>query len=230
MTDVEYDVQFYVNQMRDIQTKIIELETQIHLVKLMDDFVKNPANKYSPMPGLMSPEGDKTTSISLYNQSLIERARVIQSSNENNPLVTTLTIQADKLRESVFLSIENMQTATKHALSDIQAKEKQIFDLMRRIPDQERDYIDLKREQEIIQGIYLILLQKKEETALEEGLNQDRIKIVDSAFVKKKAVAPRKIFAAIGILIFTMVVPVVWLFVKEQFLEIVAEYRRRRRE
>ncbi|MDR2533964.1 MAG: tyrosine protein kinase [Tannerellaceae bacterium] len=230
MTDVEYDVQFYVNQMRDIQTKIIELETQIHLVMLMDEFVKNPANKYSPMPGLMSPEGDKSTSISLYNQALIERARVIQSSSENNPLVGSLTIQADKLRESVFLSIENMQIATRHALADIKEKEAQIFSLMRRIPDQERDYIDLKREQEIIQGIYLILLQKKEETALEEGLNQDRIKIVDSAFVKKKAVAPRKLFAAIGIIIFTMVVPVVWLFVREQTAEVAAEYRRRRRK
>ncbi|MDR2496219.1 MAG: tyrosine protein kinase [Tannerellaceae bacterium] len=229
MTDVEYDVQFYVNQMRDIQTKLIELETQIYLIRLMDDFVKNPSNKYTPMPGLMSPEGDKATSIQNYNQVLIERARIIQNSNEQNPLVANLTIQADKLRESVFLSIANMQTASGQALASVKEKEQQIFALMRRIPDQERDYIDLKREQEIIQGIYLILLQKKEETALQEGLNQDKVKIVDPAFVKKKAVAPRKIFAAIGIMMLTLIFPVVWLFIKDQILEIAAEYRRRKR-
>ncbi|MDR2498014.1 MAG: tyrosine protein kinase [Tannerellaceae bacterium] len=229
MTDVEYDVQFYVNQMRDIQTKIIELETQIYLVKLMDEFVKNPANKYTPMPGMMSPDGDKASSIQQYNQALVERARIIQNSNEQNPLVANLTLQADKLRESVFLSIENMQTASAQAIASVKAKERQIFDLMRRIPDKERDYIDLKREQEIVQGIYLILLQKKEETALQEGLNQDKVKIVDPAFVKKKAVAPRKIFAAIFVMLFTLIIPVVWLFCKTQLLEIAAEYRRSRR-
>ncbi|MDR0537733.1 MAG: tyrosine protein kinase [Tannerellaceae bacterium] len=228
LTDVEHDVQFYVAQLAEIQTKIVELETQAHLIRLMSDFVKDPANQYSPMPGLMSQEGDKSSPIQLYNQMLIERARIIQNSNENNPLVPSLTLQSDRLRESVYLSIENLEKATRQSISDMKAKEKILFNTMKSYPGKERSYIELKRRQEIAQGIYLILLQKREETALESGLASERGKIIDAAFVKKKPVAPRKIYAALGIILFTILIPVVWLFIQTQVSSLLGEYRRRK--
>jgi uncharacterized protein involved in exopolysaccharide biosynthesis len=228
-TDIEHDVTFYVEQMRDIQLKLIELESQSHLVQMMDEFVKDPANKYNLVPGLLTQDGEKGSPIMSYNEILVERARVIQNSNINNPIAANLTEQADQLRESVFLSISNAQKAIRQAVDEVRVKEKALFDKMESFPDLERDFMELRRQQEIFQGVYIILLQKREETALNFDLNRERAKVVDTPFVKSQAVAPRKLFAALGMLILTLVVPVVYLFGKEQWQVLHAEYRRTKR-
>jgi uncharacterized protein involved in exopolysaccharide biosynthesis len=230
LTDVEHDVEFYVEQMREIRVKLIELESQSHLVEMMDKFIKDPANKYNLVPILLNQGGEKGSPIMAYNDILLERARVIQNSNKDNPIAGNLTEQADQLRESVFLSISNAQQATQLAIDEIKKRENDLFKMMESYPDKERDFFELKRQQEIFQGVYLILLQKREETALNHDLNKDKAKILDAAFVKEKPVAPRKLYAAIGMMLFTLAVPVIWLFGKEQAKGLIAEYRRAKEE
>jgi hypothetical protein len=226
LTDVEHDVSFYVEQMRDIQVKLIELESQSHLINIMDEFVRDPNNKYNLVPVLLNQEGGESNPLMLYNSTLVERARVIQNSNKDNPLAINLTRQADQLRESVYSSVTNAQQAAREAINDIKAKEKILFDKMESFPDKERDFSELKRQQEILQGLYLIMLQKREETALNLDLNRERAKVLDTAFVKRKPIAPRKIFAAIGMLVFTLLIPIIYLFCKEQSTVLLKEYRR----
>ena len=97
-------------------------------------------------------------------------------------------------------------------------------------PQAERTYVELKRQQEIVQGVYLILLQKREETALVLGQQQDKARILDTAYVKSKPIAPRKLYAAIGMLLLTLVIPVVYLFVKEQTGSLLEEFKRQRQK
>jgi uncharacterized protein involved in exopolysaccharide biosynthesis len=111
------------------------------------------------------------------------------------------------------------------AIDDVKAKEKVLFDKMGGFPDQEREYVELRRQQEILQGVYLILLQKREETALNNGVNKEKARVVDTAFVKKKPVAPRKLFAAIGMMVFTLLAPAGYLFAKRQWLDLITEYK-----
>lgn len=217
LTAVEADVQFYAEQMKELQVKMIELESQANVVSLMDKFVKNPDNKYNLVPMLLSATGEKEGGpIATYNELLLERARVIQNSSVNNPLVHTLSEQADKLRSSVYKTIENAQSGLQMTLSDLKSKEDALFRKMGDYPAQEKDYIEMRRQQEISQGIYLILLQKREELMLAVGQNKSKARILDYAYVKSKPVGPRKLFAAIGMILFTIIIPVFYLFVKEQ--------------
>lgn len=227
MTDLEYDVQFYVDQMKDLQTKIVELEAQGHAIRFMEDFIQNPANKYNLVPVLMSvQEGEKGSSISTYNELLVERQRMLQNSKEDNPLFTVMDKQLDQMRNSVYLTIKNAQGSLNLTLIDLKSKEKEILSKMGDVPTQERQYINYKREQEIAQGVYLILLQKREEAMLKMGKGMDRALIVDAAFAKSKPVAPRKLYAAIAIFLLTLVIPVVYLFCRDRFIELKEEYYR----
>ena len=97
-------------------------------------------------------------------------------------------------------------------------------------PQAERTYVELKRQQEIVQGVYLILLQKREETALVLGQQQEKARLLDSAYVKSRPIAPRKLYAAIGMLLLTLVIPVMYLFIKEQSCSIIQELKRQRQK
>lgn len=225
MTIVEFDVQMYATSMQEIQTKIIELEAQRHLVDLMDEFIHDPQNKYKLVPTLYTPstdgtEGTSGNSLSAYNQILLERERVIKNSNIDNPMVETLSMQADRTRESVFLMINNTKKSLQMTYNDLKAKEKQLLSRMDGIPQQERVYVDLKRQQEIFQGVYLLLLQKREELVMIIGQGKERARIIDAPYVKSKPVAPRKLFAAIGLVVFTLFISMGWLTAKWLFLSI----------
>lgn len=58
---------------------------------------------------------------------------------------------------------------------------------MNNYPVAERQFVELKRRQEIIQGVYLILLQKREETALILGQTRDKARVIDSCLCKEQA-------------------------------------------
>lgn len=231
LMDIEHDVQFYVEQMKELQTRMIELQAQMNVIDMMDAYVKDPANKYNIVPSLLNAQdGEKGAAIATYNEVLLERARVIQNSSMNNPLVGTLTKQADELRNGVYQTINNAREGLRISIADIKVKEQQLYNKMNVYPQAERTYVELKRQQEIVQGVYLILLQKREETALVLGQQQDKARILDTAYVKSKPIAPRKLYATIGMLLLTLVIPVVYLFVKEQTDSLLEEFKRQRQK
>lgn len=225
MTDIEYDVKFYTEQMKELQVKIIELEAQSYVIKFVSDYVRDPQNKYNLIPALLSTGDDKGNPIATYNEALIERERIMQSSKNNSPLINNINKQVDQLRNSVYLSIENAEKSVQLTLADLKSKEKVLLDKMKSVPAVEKEYIDFKRQQEICQAVYLILLQKREEIALSINDQRDRARIIDPAFIKQSPVAPRKLFAFLGIIIFTIVLPVVYLFVRNQYIALKEVYK-----
>lgn len=226
MTNIEYDVQFYTDAVKSIREKTIELESQIHIIKLLDSYVKDPENRYSLIPAMISiGESDKGNAISIYNEALIERDKIKKSSKASSPLVELADNQVDKLRASVVQTINNVYTATLQVLADLKSQEKAIFDKMENVPTFEREYVEYRRQQEILQGIYLILLQKKEEIALSLGNEREKGYILDSAFSKYKSIAPRKLYALLFVLIFTIVVPVIFLFLRDRIKELKVAYK-----
>lgn len=227
ITDVLYDIQYSAEYMKELNIKIIELEAQASVVDLMDEFVRNPENKYKLVPSLLAVGQDSEGSpIVLYNQLLLERERVIKNSSEDNPLVESLTLQVDRLRESVFLMIKNARSSMDQSRSSLADKEQVLLTKMGNVPEYERVYIDLKRQQEILQGMYLILLQKREEVALSVGQNTDKAKVIDAAFVMKKPIGPRKVFAAIGVILLTLVISISYLFLKDTYKSLKEEFKR----
>lgn len=228
ITDVEYDIQYYAEYMRDLKGRMIEAETQANMIAMMDAFVKNPANRYKLVPSLLTSGAAETegSAIFLYNQALLEREKAIHNSNEQNPMVASLTTQVDRLRETVFQSINNAQQSMQLTRRALEKQERELLDRMGSVPVQERIYVDYKRQQEILQGVYLILLQKREEISLALGQKTDRAKIVDTAFVKAKPVAPRKVFALAGFIVLTLVLSIGWIVCRDQYRLLRKEMKR----
>lgn len=230
LTDIQTDVLFYAEQMKEFQLKLVELESQVYAINIMSDFVSDSTNKYNIVPMLLAMETGEKNPIVTYNEILLERNRIIQNSSIENPLVSALSEQADKMRSGVVLTIGNARQSLQYVIDDLKNKEKLLLNKMEDYPFMEREFVDLKRKQEIFQGIYLLLLQKREEAALTVGLEKDKARIVESPFVISKAVAPRKLYAAIGIFLFTLCIPVLYLLGLSLFMGLKNEFRRAKNE
>ena len=174
--------------------------------------------------------GGEGNPLSDYNTILLERSRVIKNSSINNPLVGTLSKQADQLRVSVIKTITNTQEGLQASLKDIRSKVAMIYDKMGSYPVAERQYVELKRDQEITQGVYLLLLQKREETALVLGKMNEKAKVLDDAYVKSRPIGPRKLYAALAMMLLTIIIPVGFLCCKQMYIALKDEFLRQKSE
>jgi uncharacterized protein involved in exopolysaccharide biosynthesis len=226
MTLLESDVLLYGETMKDVRTAIMEVESQTYLINMLDEYVKDPANKYSVVPSLMTTEGEQGGAITVYNAAIVERDRILKNSNEKNPMFKIVDNQVETLRAGVFVMIENARKTSEKTLEGLKSKENELLSKMRTIPAKEREYVNYRRNQEILQGLYLMLLQKREETNLSLENRTERARVIDPAYIKKKPLGPRKLYAAIGMLILTLVIPIGYLLAKDIFVSIKEEYKR----
>ena len=133
--------------------------------------------------------------------------------------------EVELLREGVNAMIKNARVNAEKTLAGLKNKEKQLMAKFKSVPEKEREYVGFVRDQEILQGIYLLMLQKREETTLSLGKQTDRARIIEPAYIKKKPVGPRKLYAGIGILMITFFIPIGFIFAKDLLSSIIDEYK-----
>lgn len=225
LTDLTTDVQFYSEQMKNLETLILDLQSQQYMMDILDDFIKDPDNKYRPVPSVMhGKEGEKTgTAISDYNEALVERSSLMMTSMGDNFAIRQSTQKADQLREAVFLTIDNAKKTLDLSLKDLRDKEQQILSKVKGVPSYERTYTDIRRQQEITQGLYLLMLQKREELALTIGDHKAKAEIVNQPYIKKKPIAPRKLYAVVIIMLLTLIIPIGIFIVQNMYQSIKEE-------
>ena len=90
-------------------------------------------------------------------------------------------------------------------------------------PRQKKAFQEIKKE--LLSAEVLAHYDPNEEVALATESGRDKGFVTEQAYVKAKSIAPRKLYAAIFMCIFTLAVPVIYLFGKEQFLALKKEYK-----
>ena len=220
MTLLEVDVTLYGEMLKELQSSIIDAKGYAYQIDLLDAYVTDPENKDKTIPSILSvSEGEKGV-IGNYNKAITDRERVLKNANEKNLLYVNANVQVEKLREGVLAMIGNARKSTAQTLVDLKNKENQLLSKLKKVPQKEREYLNLSRNREVSQAIYLLMLQKKEDLTFTLGKQADYVRVIEPPYIKKRSIAPRKLYAAIAILALTLVIPVGYLFAKDLFLSI----------
>jgi uncharacterized protein involved in exopolysaccharide biosynthesis len=201
LTEIEADVTYYLKLSAELQAHLLEAETQLSIVDIIVDFVQDEKNKYSLIPFNL-PVSDESVSTVLekYNDALIKRNE-LHKSNSLSAIARSLDEQVELQRKNLLLSLENVKKASQITLSNIKKKEKEFNAKIGNIPAIEKDYVHLRREQEIQQSIYVFLLEMREETGVKSVNLLPKLKIIDSPYIINKPVSPNLLKIAVVTLI-----------------------------
>ena len=167
LTDISQELQLVLTNQTAYQKELADVETQINLLNFLSDYLKEPANEQALIPSNLGiKDGALQKLINDYNMLLLQQMRIARSATELNPTYTQSVEEASTLRLAILSSIDNIRSGLKIQKSDLTKKDREFTSQIYKVPEKERKYVEIKRQQEIKEKLYIYLYQKREENAL----------------------------------------------------------------
>jgi capsular exopolysaccharide synthesis family protein len=214
LTDISSEAKLFLEQMGDYEKTRIETEIQLNLMQYLEEYVKNEKNRNSLIPSIGIEDKGLVAIITKYNEMLTERNRLESTSTASNPALQFINAQLVSLRQNILGNINNIVGSMQVVLKDLKRQDTVTNNRIKNIPRQEREYVEIMRQQTIKATLYSFLLQKREETNLSLAATIDKAKIIDEPMPGIDPVAPKKIIVLFALLCVGMIVPLAFFYVK----------------
>ena len=217
LTDLQADLARTMQMSSQYEQQLVEVESQLNIVRSLREYVNDPANADKSIPvniGIEDPTLNAT--ISEYNRLLLQRQRLAQSVTPDNPVMRKLEDEIAGLRSAINSSINSVLQGLNTRRRDILNQANLYSGKIGSMPTQERQFLDLSREQQIKANLFLMLLQKREENALALAAVANKAKMLDEATPEAK-VSPRTTLVLAAALLLGLLLPGVIIYVVNLF-------------
>ena len=188
--------------------KLAEMNMQIELLRSINDYMNEPTNKYQTLPsnvGLTDPTSSQL--INKYNEIAMERNRLLRSASENSPSVVPLTSQLDELTGSIRRAMGQAQRNAEIQRNNTQQQYNIYSGQISSTPAQERILTQIGRQQEVKSGLYLMLLQKREENSISLAATADKCKLIDEPNYAEK-ISPKGMIVMLIAFVLGLALPI----------------------
>jgi len=192
LTDLSSDAQLAISEQSAYEKLCVENGTQLNLIQYLSEYIRKPENVTATLPANVG-LNDETLSglITQYNALILERNRLLRTSSETNPVVRRLDSNIEDMRAGIITTIASVRKGLLITKADLDRQAGKYAGRISNAPAQERRFVSIQRQQEIKAGLYLMLLQKREENNIALAATANNAKIIDDAIADDFPISPQ---------------------------------------
>lgn len=213
LTDIGSEATLVLESNALLEKKIIDLNTQLKLADYLTQYISEQKDQLIP-GNLGMTNGNVNANTEKYNELLLERNRLLKTTSAKHPIVLNVNEQLEQLRRSISQGLVNLKSSLKIGLSDAMREESSLNSRIYAVPKQEREFRDIQRQQQIIETLYLFLLQKREENAISLAITVPNAKMIDAADGSAIPISPKKKIVYLLAILLGVLIPFVFFYIK----------------
>jgi capsular exopolysaccharide synthesis family protein len=206
----------YLEQLSAADAELSELEVRKSLIEEIRNQLQKTADTYTPV-SVSSEIVDASLAVLInrYNELIFEHDQRLEVATSENPIVATYDEQLRELGASLQRSLRTMYQETNARADRLRLRIAPIEQSLGAIPDNERQILQIMRQQQIKQNLFVFLMEKREEAAITIAAQIPNTRIIDPARPSRRAVSPRPTQSyamAVGL---GLLLPAMFFFLRE---------------
>ena len=207
ITDLTSEAQIALAGNAEYEKKRVENQTQINLVMDLQRYLQG--SEYEVLPSNVGlQDAGVAGAIDRYNEMVSERNRLLRTSTESNPAIVNLNASIRAMRGNIQTTLDATLKGLEITRADLAREAGRYSRRISDAPTQERQFVSIARQQEIKSGLYLMLLQKREENAIVLAAIANNAKIIDEAQADGAPISPKRMTIYLAALVFGIGIPV----------------------
>lgn len=199
LLDIGTEASLLIHQDKRTDEEIIAMNIQRTMLEDILKQLNNPEKKYSliPMAESLGDEG-ATTVIESYNELVLKRLEISKSAKSDNVVLKSLTEQIDVLRESAIENVNRTLDNLQIKYASVSKENTKYKGRLNTLPKYEQEYVDLMRDKELKNALYMFLLEKRESAMLKLNNTQELGFVFEPAYSAIKSYK-KKIYIILGV-------------------------------
>lgn len=216
--DITAVSQMYLMESSSNTATLASLQNQLSMARYIRSYMNDPASKNQLIPVNTGIENSNVeVQIGQYNTILLQKNNLAANSSEQNPIVADMIQSLASMKEVIVRSVDDYISTLNIQLDNIRMEQKRTNSKIATSPNQAKYLLSVERQQKVKESLYLFLLQKREENELSQTFTAYNTKVIDYPREVWIPTSPKKGVIIIIALVVGLLIPVLILFVLQQF-------------
>jgi len=218
LADMSEQGKLLVQNSGEFTTELAKAETQVTVLNDLENYLKDETKNKRVFPSSLLPSDMVFSGLmNQYNALLIERDKQLLSVTEESPFIQNIDNQIAGLRRGILANIQSTKNSFVVTRNKLRTQVNQNINQIAGVPQIEKDYLKLARNQQIKQELYIFLMQKAEETAISKTSNISIAKTIDPPKAQVAPISPKKNIIYLAGVLIGLIVPTCFVFVADLF-------------
>lgn len=188
-TDISSESNLFLEKVKETDSKLNEVDIQVKVLEGVEKFLNTPGSNVASVTSMIN-DPSLSLLISKLSELELQKEKYARTVQLGNPLLETVNTQVANTKSAIRENINNQKKGLIISRTNLAALNQSIEASIRSIPKKEREFVSIKRQQGIKESLYLLLLQKKEETAISSASTVSDSRLIDEAFVGPAPIKP----------------------------------------
>ena len=199
VVDLSTQGKIYLQNVGDTDLKLADINLQLAVLNRVEEYVASKEGGSGMVPSTLGVEDVFLSELlqTLYEKEL-EYERLKKTVAINNPMLSSLTDEIDKIRPSILENVRSRKENLKASIRNLNTSNSKYSSSLKKLPQKERGLLEISRRLTTLKELHSFLLNKREEVELSYVPDGGEFRVINNANASIKPISPKPFLVYAG--------------------------------